>query len=196
MNEIPYGKMSSDGLSRRRMLLMTLGASGTAAAGVYAWRHLGLRARLFNPFTKTEFRLEPVEGVLSNGSIPVPGFAAEDLKGQVVILNHWASWCPPCVAEHPTLVELAKDRRIHMFGANFKDKPENAAKFLREHGNPFVRVGADRSGFLASTFGARGVPFTSVINRKGEVVATWAGPLDNDSLTRVIRPAIELALKG
>ena len=86
-----------------------------------------------------EFDLAPVQGREA-------GFASADLRGgEVVLVNVFASWCGPCRIEHPLITELSRSG-IPVFGINHKDKPENAARWLDEFGDPYARTGADRDG--------------------------------------------------
>jgi cytochrome c biogenesis protein CcmG/thiol:disulfide interchange protein DsbE len=89
--------------------------------------------------------LPPVAGLERDGK-PIPGISAADFRGNVTVLNVWASWCIPCHDEAPFLLELAGDTRIRLVGINYKDQPDNARRFLNRYGNPFAASGADQTG--------------------------------------------------
>ena len=184
------------GLSRRALLTRLALAAGTAGTGAIVWNRFDLRSRLFNPFTRQNFDLAPVAGVKLSDGRQAPGFSAGDFEGHVTILNFWASWCPPCIGEHPHLVAMAKDKRLRIFGANYKDAPEAADRFLAERGNPYQAVGADTQGFVSRAFGARGVPWTYVIDRSSQVAFTLPGPIDETNVNSILLPAVEKVLKG
>lgn len=118
------------------------------------------------------------------------GLAAADFRGQVTVLNFFASWCAPCRAEHPLLIELAKDPSIRVVGITYKDKPADSLKFLGELGNPFAAVGADESGRTGIDFGLTGVPETYVIDADGIVRYRLPQPLDPTRLADEIKPLI------
>ncbi len=130
----------------------------------------------------------------SNGeSGPVTGLSSAAFKsGKAVILNFWASWCAPCIAEHPQLTELSR-QGIPLYSINYKDKPEAARRFLANHGNPFRAIGADEGGFAAIDFGVYGVPETFVIDGNGRIVYRFAGPLSPEIVAQKILPAIKKA---
>jgi cytochrome c biogenesis protein CcmG/thiol:disulfide interchange protein DsbE len=109
--------------------------------------------------------------------------------GEPVVVNFWASWCPPCRAEHPILVELAAEG-VPVHGINVRDDPANALAFLAELGNPYATIGADRTGRAALSWGAYGVPETFVLDGDGRVVLRFAGPVTREALERTIRPAL------
>ena len=119
-----------------------------------------------------------------------PGFAAKDLKGQVTVVNFFASWCIPCRAEQPVLLRLAKEGKATVYGIAYKDKPEASRTFLAEAGDPFARVAEDASGRTAIDFGLYGVPETYVIDRDGIIRYRQVGPLDPDTLTRTVLPLL------
>ncbi len=122
-----------------------------------------------------------------------PPFEDADLRaGSVTLVNYWASWCGPCRAEHPNLEALAEEGVV-IYGANYKDKPANALKFLEELGNPYASIGADESGRMALDWGVYGVPETYVIDGEGKVVLRFAGPITQRVMDSTIRPAIEAA---
>ncbi len=121
----------------------------------------------------------------------VVGFNNEDLKqGTVTLVNAFASWCLPCLAEHPILTELAKRNGIRLYGINYKDKPEDAARWLREHGNPYARIGADNSGRVSIDWGVYGVPETYIVDGEGRIRYRHIGPLDQAATDEIILPLI------
>ena len=139
-----------------------------------------------------EFALPPVANLLGDNG-PVPGLSSAAFKtGKVSVLNVWASWCAPCMVEHPTLIELGK-QGIPLFSINYKDKPEAARRFLATHGNPYRAIGADESGFTAIDFGVYGVPETFVIDGDGKIVLRFPGPLSPEIVSDKIMPAIKKA---
>jgi cytochrome c biogenesis protein CcmG/thiol:disulfide interchange protein DsbE len=127
-----------------------------------------------------DFTLNAVEGISRDGT-PVPGFSREDLLGKVSVVNVFASWCGPCRQEHPLLEDLAKVDGIQLLGINYKDKPENARRFLGSLGNPYSRIGADSAGRAAIDWGVYGVPETFVIDKEGTIRYKFIGPLSPSS---------------
>jgi cytochrome c biogenesis protein CcmG, thiol:disulfide interchange protein DsbE len=130
----------------------------------------------------------PLTNLPPIAALAIPGIAPEDFKGKVTILNVFASWCGPCRDEHPVLMELAKDKRFQLIAINYKDKPENAAAFLGELGNPFAKVGADESGRAGIDWGVYGVPETYVIGPDGMIRYKHVGPLDAAAIEKEILP--------
>ena len=137
--------------------------------------------------------LAPVEG-LTDGNGPVGGFTGIDLaKGHVSVVNFWASWCLPCVQEHPLLVALKERTGVRVYGVNYKDQPAAARRFLGRYGNPFVAVGVDGNGRAAIEWGVYGMPETFVVNGRGEIVYKHVGPITPEALESRIMPAIRAA---
>lgn len=112
------------------------------------------------------------------------------LRGQVWILNVWASWCEPCRDEQPVLVDLAARRIAPVYGLNYKDEPGPALQWLAEAGDPYTASLVDRSGQTGIDYGVYGVPETFVIDRMGIVRYRQAGPLTAASLDGVILPLV------
>lgn len=140
-----------------------------------------------------ETSLPPVEGLTKDGK-PVPGLTNADLTGEVTLVNVWASWCVPCHEEIPLLVKLGEDKRLKLVGINYKDRPENARRFLGRYGNPFVATGADANGRASIEWGVYGVPETFIVGRDGRIVYKLVGPITPANLEAAVKPAIEKAL--
>jgi cytochrome c biogenesis protein CcmG/thiol:disulfide interchange protein DsbE len=140
-----------------------------------------------------EFALAPLEGLVDAGR-PVPGFSRADLaRGQPSVVNFWASWCVPCVEEHPLLIELARRTGVAIYGANYKDQTAAARRFLGNYGNPFAAVGVDGNGRTAIEWGVYGMPETFVVDGQGRIAYKHVGPLTAASLADKVIPAVERA---
>jgi cytochrome c biogenesis protein CcmG, thiol:disulfide interchange protein DsbE len=139
-------------------------------------------------------QLPPLEGLTRNGAA-VPGFGGSDLRqGQIRLVNVFASWCAPCHAEHPFLMELARDSRIAILGINQKDLAENARRFLGSKGNPYAAVGIDPNGRASIEWGVYGVPETFIVKGDGTILHKLVGPLTEANLA-AFKAEIEKALR-
>jgi cytochrome c biogenesis protein CcmG/thiol:disulfide interchange protein DsbE len=123
------------------------------------------------------------------------GLATSDLQGgnpagSVRLVNFFASWCVPCLAEHPLLTRLAREEGIPLFGVNYKDPTDAATAWLDRHGNPYELVGADTDGRTAIDWGVYGVPETFVVDGEGHIRFRHAGPLTPDIVRTQILPLI------
>jgi cytochrome c biogenesis protein CcmG/thiol:disulfide interchange protein DsbE len=144
--------------------------------------------------SEAEFSLAAPSGLMRRNGFPVPGFNAQDLKGQVTVVNVWASWCPSCRAEHDDLMSLAGQGTFRLVGIASRDKESDTLAYLQGHGNPYAAVGMDPDGRVGrGLFGARGVPTTFVVDREGKVVARFPGALDRDRIRTELMPAIRKA---
>jgi cytochrome c biogenesis protein CcmG/thiol:disulfide interchange protein DsbE len=131
-----------------------------------------------------EFRLPPVQG-------RTLGLSSDDLKGEVTLVNVFASWCLECRVEHPLFMRLQADGTVPIHGINYKDKPEDAANWLDSLGDPYTRTGADRDGRVAIEWGVYGVPETFVIDRSGTIRYKHIGALSPKILDETILPLVE-----
>ena len=101
----------------------------------------------------------------------------DSLKGGPIVLNFFASWCVPCVQEHPVLIELKSQTGVRIVGVNYKDPAPGGRRFLGRHGNPFRAVGADETGRVGIDLGVYGVPETFVIGPDGRIREKLVGIL-------------------
>ena len=134
--------------------------------------------------------LPPLEGsntaALTNAAI----------AGKLTLVNVFASWCVPCRQEHPILKELAKDGRLTIVGINYKDRNDNALRFLGELGNPYKAIGVDPNGKAAIDWGVYGIPESYLVGPDGTILYKKVGPFDERSMSQDLMPAIEKAAAG
>src|SRR3546814_14309900 len=104
------------------------------------------------------------------------GLASPDLGGKPVLVNVFASWCVPCLAEHPLLTRLAKEEGIPLYGINYQDRREDALAWLDRHGNPYALVGSDLDARVGTDWGVYAVPGTFFADRDGRVRCPHAYP--------------------
>jgi len=116
--------------------------------------------------------------------------SAQDLRGKVWILNVWASWCVACRIEHPLLVEFSKTTAVPLYGLNYKDKREDAIRWLGNFGNPYTRSISDLDGRVGIDFGVYGVPETFVIDQQGVIRFKQIGPVTPEVLRDDILPLL------
>ena len=114
-----------------------------------------------------------------------------DLKGSVVLLNVWGSYCIPCREEHPLFMELHRHKVVDVYGLNYADDRANAIKYLETYGNPFKKVAFDKDSKVAIDFGVYGVPETYVIDQKGIIRYKKVGAISQKLLDSTILPMIE-----
>jgi cytochrome c biogenesis protein CcmG/thiol:disulfide interchange protein DsbE len=128
---------------------------------------------------------------------PLPGFpaATPDMvaAGEVTLVNFWASWCPPCRAEHPKLLEM-EAQGMPIIGINFKDTAANAARYLTEDDNPFIGIGFDPKGRTAINWGVTAPPETFILDGEGKVLFRFAGPLIGSDYEQRFLPALKAAM--
>jgi cytochrome c biogenesis protein CcmG/thiol:disulfide interchange protein DsbE len=121
---------------------------------------------------------------------PDQRLAAKDLRGQVWLLNVWASWCVACRQEHPLLVELSKTGQVKLYGLNYKDKREDALGWLNNFGNPYLKSMSDADGLVGIDYGVYGVPETFVIDKQGVIRYKQIGPVTPESLRDKLLPLV------
>ncbi len=161
-------------------------------AGIAGWFWLGLAPDRDPSLVPSVMIDKPVPDFdlppLAAGS---PGLKSGELRGHVTLINFFASWCLPCRAEHPLLLSLAQDKRLEVDGVAYKNKPEDAAGYLTELGNPYARVVLDEPGRTAIDFGVYGVPESYLIDRQGRIRFRQVGPLTEAVIEGQLNPLID-----
>lgn len=122
---------------------------------------------------------------------PGQSLGTEAMRGQVWLLNVWASWCAACRTEHPVLNKLVETRSLNLVGLNYKDEPAAAKQWLRELGNPYVVSLMDQDGRVGIDWGVYGVPETFVIDKQGVIRHKHIGPLTYADIGKEILPLID-----
>jgi cytochrome c biogenesis protein CcmG/thiol:disulfide interchange protein DsbE len=106
-------------------------------------------------------------------------------ENKYYIVNIWASWCVPCIKEHPLLMELSTNQSIKIIGLNYRDNLSNAKKFINEFGNPYTQILIDSDGTLAVEFGAYGVPETLIIDKHKKIIKKFVGPINGEIVQEI-----------
>jgi cytochrome c biogenesis protein CcmG/thiol:disulfide interchange protein DsbE len=184
---VPEGRAPpADALSRR--LLLTIPAVGFAGlAGMFVWGLSRDPSELPSTLIGKEvpeFSLPPVLGRTF-------GLSSRDLKGEVSLVNFFASWCVPCRLEHPLFLDISRNGIAPLHGINYKDAPEDAAHWLNTMGDPYTRTGADLDGRVAIDWGVYGIPETFVIGAGGRVAYKHIGQMTRQALDETILPLVE-----
>ncbi|MDD5034027.1 MAG: DsbE family thiol:disulfide interchange protein [Methylococcaceae bacterium] len=117
-------------------------------------------------------------------------FGKDNLKGQVSLLNVWASWCVSCRQEHPLLVELAQKNIVPIYGLDYKDSREDGMAWLSRLGNPYVLSAFDADGKVGIDWGVYGVPETFVIDQQGVIRHKHTGPITEEAWQKTLLPLI------
>ena len=142
----------------------------------------------------SQFIGQPAPSVGSQTLSDLPGVDPAKLAaGEIRLVNFWASWCPPCRAEHPRLMALAADG-VAIAGVNMRDQQADATAFLDELENPFQGIVFDPAGRTAIDWGVTAPPETFLIGRDGRVLYRHIGPLIGASYEKRFLPALEAAL--
>lgn len=181
------------GNNRRRFLLVlplaiTLALGGLFYAGLRSGRDLTVLPSALIGMSAPQTQLPPLEG------LGLPGLDSSQFKGRVTLVNVFASWCGPCREEHPLLMKLAEDKRFTLSAINYKDRPEDARRFLAGLGNPFAELGVDEKGRTTIDWGVYGVPETFLVGRDGTILYKHVGPVTPRALQEGLMPEIEKAL--
>lgn len=122
---------------------------------------------------------------------PARKVSRDDLRGRVYLLSVWASWCVACREEHPLLNELTSRKAVTIIGLNYKDKREDALRWLGALGNPYEVSLSDQDGRLGIDLGVYGVPETFVIDKQGVIRYKQIGPMTPEVWEQKLAPLIK-----
>src|SRR5690606_4085437 len=117
-------------------------------------------------------------------------FTSESMKGQVWLLNVWASWCAACLDEHPVISELANSGVVPIIGLNYKDVRSEAIAWLGRYGDSYTLSVSDTRGRVGIDFGVYGVPETFVIDKQGMIRHKHIGPVTQSAVRDTLLPLI------
>ncbi len=184
----PLERGSSSTLARRRGLMVALPLTVfVALAAVLGWgltRNADDIPSVLIGKPVPEFSLPPVEG-------RTLGLSSADLRGEVSLVNVFASWCVACREEHPLFMRIAADGTVPLHGLSYKDQPQDASKWLDALGDPYTRTGADLDGRVAIDWGVYGVPETFVVGADGRIAYRHIGAVTPKALDATILPLVE-----
>lgn len=124
---------------------------------------------------------------------PGKTFSPESMRGQVWMLNVWASWCVSCRDEHPVLVNYVQSKQLNIpvIGLNYKDQRQDALGWLGQLGNPYQLSVSDLDGKVGIDYGVYGVPETYLIDKQGIIRYKHIGPVGPDDLNSIFLPKIQ-----
>ena len=159
---------------RLKFLLLSLPLAGFLILLVLLWRGLGNDPTLL-PSTLID---RPLPKFSAPALIePQRVVTPVDLKGNIALLNVWATWCPTCLAEHATLKALAGQGMV-IYGVNYKDDPDKARQWLRQFGDPYRLTINDEAGQLGIDLGVYGAPETYLLDARGVIRYRHVGELN------------------
>lgn len=141
---------------------------------LYLWRGLSL-----NPRELPSTLINKSAPVFSGSSIIHPHrlITEKVFTGKLTLFHVWATWCNVCQAEHPYLVELARDYKVNFIGLNYKDDTKAAFNWLKQKGNPYKELIEDTTGKIAMDWGVYGTPETFIVDQKGIIRYKYTGML-------------------
>ena len=154
---------------------------------IFSIFYMGLEKPNF--YTPKEVKNKILEEFTSNDLFSNKEYNSNDFieNNKFTLMNIWSSWCVPCRSEHYELMDLNKKTNLNIVGLNYKDKKNNAIKFLNELGNPFSIVLTDPEGIISISLGAYGVPETYLLNNESKIIKKYIGPLTNENILEIIK---------
>ena len=105
-----------------------------------------------------------------------------DFKKEILLVNFFASWCVPCIVEHDFLFELKKQKPIKIYGVNYKDDVKNLEIWLKKLGNPYSKIGIDKTGITGINWGVNGIPESFLIDKNGIIKHKVNGVIDEKQI--------------
>ncbi len=182
---------------RRTLIIVAVAVPVLAFLAVLAWASftsgpsrggLAVNNDVFEIDVDTQVAPEFILPLLSGGEVSTAG-----LRGRVIMLDFWASWCPPCREEAPVLAQIYReyrDRGVEFVGINLWDDPGDAELFLLQQGHEYPN-GVDEGGKIAISYGVRGIPEKFFIDADGAIVRKFSGPMTADRLRLILESMLD-----
>ena len=131
-----------------------------------------------------------IPSVLLNQKVPIfettslfndePFISKEIFGKETIIVNFFATWCAPCLLEHPYINKLSKEKDIKVIGVNYKDNSKKTIQWLNKLGNPYSEVVVDSKGRIGLDWGVYGIPETFIVNKNNIIVYKQLGPITKE----------------
>ena len=193
----PTGSGSKGRFGRRALIIIGAGIPVLAFLAVLAWASFssdGAPDGIAVNESVAEVRQESKTASNFNLQLPDGGaLSIEDLRGKVVMLDFWASWCQPCRDEAPALAQVYREYRerdVEFVGVNLWDDPGDAELFLQQEGHEYPN-GIDAAGKIAISYGVRGIPEKFFIGRDGSIARKFTGPMNPGLLREILDDLLE-----
>ena len=113
--------------------------------------------------------------LINNGKF----ISSKEFGKEVILVNFFATWCKPCRNEHVYIQKFLTEKKVKIFGINYKDDPKKAIQWLKELGNPYSKIAIDKNGKIAIDWGVYGIPETFIVNSEGIIKYRHVGPVNN-----------------
>ena len=149
--------------------------------------YIGLdKSNLYKP---EEVKNKNIEEFISTELFSNKQFNSKEIieNNNFTLINIWSSWCLPCRSEHEILMTLSKKTDLNIIGLNYKDKKNNAIKFLDELGNPYSKNLIDADCIISISLGAYGVPESFLLNSESRIIKKYIGPLTSENILEIIK---------
>ena len=118
------------------------------------------------------------------------------LKGQVYVLNVWATWCIACREEQEDLLAISRQKAVPIIGLDYRDQRDKAVQWLAQLGNPYAAVAFDGDGRTAIEWGVYGAPETYLVDTQGIVIYKFISPVTQEVWQKEFLPRIAAARKA
>ena len=138
---------------------------------------------------KSAFLNKPIPEINLN-SLKKDKLDQSDFKNEIILVNFFASWCVPCIVEHDFLFELKKQKPIKIYGINYKDNIKNLEIWLEKLGNPYSKIGIDKTGITGINWGVNGIPESFLIDQNGIIKHKVTGVI-NEKQIKILLTKIE-----